>query len=173
MALLVVSYPDLSPGDSARIERLRNEFTLLEHSVLPPHFTLVFPLRHMAEDTLTTHVAEKLEARNAIPFVLRSSLLVPDDEIDRYYVLLVPDEGFSGVVKLHDALYTGPLAEALRLDIPFVPHITLGYSADALYCKHVVDTLNSRDFAMSGTISKVEIVRKECAEASTVRTFQL
>jgi hypothetical protein len=41
------------------------------------------------------------------------------------YVFLVPDEGSGALSLLHDRLYSGLLA-SLRIDLPYVPHITIG-----------------------------------------------
>src|SRR5262245_22726723 len=45
-------------------------------------------------------------------------------------VFLVPDEGNSALSLLHDQLYTGPLVSHLRLDLQYVPHITIGTLSD-------------------------------------------
>lgn len=60
------------------------------------------------------------------------------------FVLLVQDEGFSEVVRLHDKLYTVILALELRLDIPFYPHIGIGSSTDVLACKRLADDLKMK-----------------------------
>src|SRR5438874_242296 len=126
MSLLVIGYPKLARVDSEWIGSIREQNDYLSHSLLPPHFTFVFPLTTITESELAEHLKKQLAGCNRIPFVLRCSILVKDDSGEDYYVLLVPDEGFSSIVKLHDRLYTGILAPALRLDIPFIPHITIG-----------------------------------------------
>ena len=173
VSLLVVSYPDMQQQSSDWITGIRGQYPGLHHSVLPPHFTFVFPTSGASESDLAAHVTGCAAGVRRIAFTLRSSLLVKDDSGDTYYVLLVPDEGFSGVVKLHDKLYTGPLADSLRLDIPFIPHITVGYSTDAPFCKGVVDALNASEFVIEGTIAALDIVRKEGATARTVQRLNL
>src|SRR4051794_24709605 len=128
MTLLVVAYPVLSAQDAAWLQAIRQQHGELEHSALSPHFTFVFPLSTIAEDNLRAHVKAQAGGYGRIEFTLRSSLLVKDDAMERYYVMLAPDEGFSRIVKLHDRLYTGLLADSLRLDIAFIPHITIGYA---------------------------------------------
>jgi 2'-5' RNA ligase len=98
---------------------------------------------------------------------------VNDDSSPNVYVLLVPDEGFSGIVKLHDRLYTGLLADRLRLDIPFIPHVTIGYSTDIHLCKSAVDDLNGQDFEIEGVIDQLELVRIEGSTYETIYHFQL
>jgi 2'-5' RNA ligase len=155
------------------IADIRREHPGLRHSVLAPHFTFVFPTSDLSESNFVAHVAGCAAGVRRLAFTLRSSLLVKDDSGDAYYVLLVPDEGFSGVVKLHDKLYTGPLADSLRLDIPFIPHVTVGYSADAQLCKSIVDALNASEFEIEGTIAALDIVRKEGTAARTIRRLDL
>ncbi|MDQ3704378.1 MAG: 2'-5' RNA ligase family protein [Chloroflexota bacterium] len=152
---------------------IRQHYPELSHSVLAPHFTFVFPTRAASEDDLVAHVAACADGFKRIDFVLRSSLLVKDDSSDNYYVMLVPDEGFSGIVRLHDKLYTGVLATSLRLNIPFIPHITVGYSTDVQFCKRVVDALNAAEFEIEGTIAALDIVRKDGTAAETIKRLYL
>ncbi|HVG00085.1 MAG TPA: hypothetical protein VND68_09625, partial [Chloroflexia bacterium] len=107
MSLLVVSYPDMPQQSSDWIAGIRRQYPGLRSSVLAPHFTFVFPTSDVGESDFVTHVVGCAAGVRRLAFMLRSSLLVKDDSGDTYYVLLVPDEGFSGVVKLHDKLYTG------------------------------------------------------------------
>lgn len=173
MSLLVVSYPKITRQDADWIRAVRQRHSFLRHSVLAPHVTFVFPLSNMVEDELLAHIQLRTTGQPRIPFVLRSGLLVKDDSSDKYYVLLVPEEGFSGMVRLHDRLYTGMLTSKLRLDLPFIPHITVGGSLDALGCKSVVDALNSEDFTIAGEIADLDVVCKEAETAWTVGRFAL
>ena len=155
------------------IANIRGQYPGLHSSVLAPHFTFVFPTSSVSESDLVTHVAGCAAQVRRIAFTLRSSLLVKDDSSDTYYAMLTPDEGFSGVVKLHDKLYTGPLADYLRLDLPFIPHVTVGNSTDVQLCKRVVDALNASEFEIEGTIAALDIVRKEGTVAETIQRLYL
>jgi len=173
MQLLIVSYPELAQEDAEWLVSLRERHRELGHSVLPPHFTLVFPLSGMSKSTLARHIKERVVSSSRVQFALRSSILVKDDSSDNYFVMLVPDEGFSSIVKLHDRLYTDVLASALRLDIPFIPHVTIGYSVDVQACKNIVDTLNRENFEVQGEIFRLDLVKKENDQAWTVQQFDL
>ena len=173
MQLLIVAYPELTQEDPEWLLLLRERHRELHHSVLPPHFTLVFPLSGISQSTLALHISERVVNTRKIQFALRSSILVKDDFSDNYFVMLIPDEGFSSMVKLHDRLYTGVLATALRLDIPFIPHVTIGYSLDAQACKNIVDALNREGFEIKGYIYRLDLVEKESNQASTVQQFEL
>ena len=171
MSLAIVGYPQLAQEDTEWIRSIRTQHEQLSHSALAPHFTLVFPLATVSESQLADYLKQQLAGCHGIQFVLRSSILVKDDSGDSYFVLLVPDEGFSSIVKLHDKLYTGILAPALRLDIPYIPHITVGYSPDAQACKMLVDTLNQEEFAIRGEISGLDLIRKDADKVWTIEHF--
>ena len=173
MSLLVVAYPSLSAQDAAWLQAIRQKYGELEHSALPPHFTFVFPLSTVEEDSLRAHVKVQAMSYGRIEFTLRSSLLVKDDSMERYHVVLVPDEGLSRIVKLHDKLYTGVLAASLRLDIAFIPHITIGYSGNAPACKAIVDSINSEAFEVQGAIHTLSIVQKTENEIRTIAQIEL
>ena len=173
MSLLVVSYPEIAHRHAEWIEAVRQRHSFLTHSVLAPHVTFVFPLHNVPEDELLAHVGLVTAGQPRIRFVLRISMLVKDDSSDNYYVLLAPDEGFSDIVRLHDKLYTGMLTPMLRLDLPFIPHITVGGSPDVLGCKSVVDVLNAENFAIEGGIAYLDVVSKEAETVRTVKRFAL
>lgn len=172
MQLLVVGYPAVGDRDARWIYSLQDDGRL-EHSTLPPHFTFVFPVSTIEENELRRHVRAQAQGYGTISFALRSSLIAKDDSIERYYVLLVPDEGFGRIVKLHDRLYSGLLAPALRLDIAFIPHITIGYAEDAQPCKAIVDSLNSKAFEIQGEIPRLDIVMKEADAFHSLEQIEL
>jgi 2'-5' RNA ligase len=86
---------------------------------------------------------------------------------------LIPDEGMSMMVKLHSALYTNLLAEHLRLDIPFIPHITIGYSENAALCKEIATTINRQAIGIAGLIDMLVFLEKKDNKWSRVRDFAL
>jgi 2'-5' RNA ligase len=157
VALVVLGYPQLGPGDLECIEGFRNEHDMLYRGVVNAHFTLVFPTEALSADALVAHVRKcALDAR-PIDFVLRSALVVADDFADAWHVFLVPDEGNSRFIKLHDRLYQGPIAHELRLDISYIPHLGIASNADSAICKALADDLNGMNLAIQGQISELTI----------------
>ena len=84
-------------------------------------------------------------------------MLGVDDESDRGYVFLVPDEGYSRISLLHDQLYTGLLQPFLRLDLPFTPHMTIGTQPDHLAAKNLCDRLNADGLSIAGSIDALTV----------------
>ena len=99
--------------------------------------------------------------------------MVEDDSKNFSHVFLVPDEGFSDVVKLHDSLYSGVLAPELRLDITFIPHIGVGNYTDARACRELADELNAQDFRLAGLIDTLDVVWYEQQEVRTIAQIAL
>src|SRR3546814_2589021 len=91
----------------------------------PPRSTrtdTLFPYTTLFRSTTATgHLA--VVAGDAAPVALafRCALPVQDPDSGDTYVYLVPDEGFSALVRLHDRLYSGPFADARSLDRPYIP----------------------------------------------------
>ena len=158
LSLAVVSSPEVSAEDAAWLDDLRGRFPGLAHAPLPPHVTLVFPTTAVDAAALTDHVGEVAQHFQPFDFVIRCALPMPDVLSSNTHVFLVPEEGFSAMVRLHDRLYSGALASALRLDIPFVPHITVGYGTDAAYCKQAADAINAENRTVKGTVSVLDVL---------------
>lgn len=173
MALLLISYPRLIGGDFACVDWARRQYPDLRYGRLPPHFTLVFPTAAVEPDRLADHIGARLAGRPPVPFVLRSSIPFKDASSENTYVLLLPDEGCGGIVRLHDALYTGILAGELRLDLPFVPHVTVGYALDPQLCKTVADALNRQEWVISGVVDRLDLIQKEGDAIDSLAAFAL
>lgn len=158
MALAVVNYPTLSDDDFAWIQSVRREHDPLFFEVIDPHFTLVFPTEAVLEPTLIDHVRQQLDSATSFEVVFRCAILGDPDFLDHAHAFLVPDEGFSDVVRLHDGLYSGPLAGELRLDLPFIPHVALANTPTPEACKAIVDRLNSEDFEIRGWVEALDVI---------------
>lgn len=170
--LLVVSFPQIAQDDLAWIEDVRVKHHP-RRTTIAAHFTLVFPLAVADPDELGADIRRQVAGVPAIPFVLRCAVPWPDDTAAATDVFLVPDEGFGAIVRLHDRLYTGVLDEALRLDIPFIPHVTIARFMDPRQAKHLADTLNAEPLAIPGTLSSLDIVLRHDSEIHTLEKLAL
>jgi 2'-5' RNA ligase len=171
--LLVVNYPIISKDNWKWIQEIRQEYDELNFRAIDPHFTLVFPLIDIDRATLISHIQQSIQNVQAFEFTLRCAVLSNDAFSDYIHVFLVPDEGYSKIVKLHDRLYTAVLADRLRLDIPFIPHIGIANSLNAQSCKELVDRLNSQQFEISGRIDRLDIIWSEGDLVETIESIDL
>lgn len=160
MSLLVIAYPELSSGDLERIEEERKRSDSL-YTVVDPHFTFVFAVPNIPEQDFIAEIKEKAAGFGKIDFCIRCATISKDTFSETYHTFLIPDEGYSRMVKLHDALYSGLLREQLRLDIDYIPHIRIGNSVDKFASKQLVDEWNANDFSIRGSISRLTIIRYE------------
>jgi len=173
MPYLVIAYPTLSQQDQQWIQQLRTQHDRELASVVAPHFTLVFPLVDVDSDKLIAHVKAQVEHWPPISFVLRCALPIPDGAGEGTSVFLVPEEGFSALVKLHDALYRGILASSLRLDLPFLPHLTVGKTSDPWQAKALADQLNQQSPAISGRLEALDVIKYEQMTVETLERLPL
>jgi 2'-5' RNA ligase len=118
MQFAVVIFPEIPIND---IDAVRKRFDP-QCGRIAPHITLVFPTSlTFGTEQLSEHLRQ-IAARWE-PFPIRLHGL--RREWTHWLVLDVP-EGAAQIEGLHDALYTGPLADSLRGDVPYLPHLTLG-----------------------------------------------
>ena len=161
MAFLVLAYPNIQGSDFDLIQEFRKKNDELFFSAVEPHFTIVFPTFDLSKEEFCKTIFDKTFEVDRIDFTIRCATINKDTFNEYYHSFLVPDEGYSKIVKLHDKLYSGQLIDNLRLDIDFVPHIGVGNSKDKFECKKMVDGWNKKDFSISGTISNLTIVEFE------------
>lgn len=168
MSLLVLAYPDLSREDRERIRAFREHHDELYYRVVEPHFTLVFPTSGWSEADFLEETRTRVAQTRAFDFCIRCAELNKDAFSDMYHTLLVPDEGYSHIVKLHDALYAGKLFLHRALQVDFTPHIGVGNSPDPHICLAQIAAWNEAEFAIHGRVSTLDVVRYE---NNTVTTF--
>jgi 2'-5' RNA ligase len=157
MSLLALCYPKLGAEDQRFIDEFRDRHDHAYRDVVRAHFTIVFQVRDLAEAVFAEHVASVAATSAPIRFVCRYAMVHNDISSDDYYVFLVPDEGFSELSLLHDALYTNVLAPKLRLDVPYVPHIGIATLKDAHRCKELAGELNGRRLHVDGTVEELSV----------------
>ena len=160
MAFGVCSYPILEDRDLNFIQDFRKENDELYYSVAKPHFAFVFPIEddEFKKDHFVDEICDKTRGVEQIDFEIGCATINKDFFLDYYHLLLVPDKGFSKIVKLHDKLYSNLLFSFLRLDIDFIPHIGVANSRDKFEVKKWVDQWNQNEFSIKGTIDALTVV---------------
>ena len=124
-------------------------------TVVEPHFTLVFGIKDVAESTYLAHIESVALSSKKIDFRCTYVMLGADDVDDTAYVFLVPNEGNAEIALLHDKLYTGPFASYLRLEFPFIPHITIASSKNFKLMKQFCDELNGAGVHVGGSLNSI------------------
>ncbi len=174
MAYLVLAHPLFSSADLAWVEAIRSEHDP-QAALITPHVTLVFPIAEaaVALDKIIVRVHTLALTTSPIALTFRCVLLMPETGQPGAHLFLIPDEGMSRLVKLHNRLYRGALASQLCLEIPFVPHVTIGSSNDSVALHRVAQELNRTTFALQANIERLTIVRHAAGVVTTVGEAKL
>jgi 2'-5' RNA ligase len=170
--LYTLAYPTLAGADAAVVEEIRRTHDP-QFSVVATHFTMVFGCDAVAEPEYLDHVQGVSRRVGPVQFVCRYVMLGSGNDAGQAYVGLVPDEGWSDLSLLHDTLYRGALAQQLRLDIPFVPHMTVGAFRDRALAKRLCDDLNGRRFEIRGTVGALTVATMAQCKIIDRATFAL
>lgn len=173
MALLVLAYPQLDPVDYEKIQAFRKQHDELYFNVVEPHFTIVFPTFNISSQDFIPEVAARAESCQAFDFCLRCATLNKDSFSAYYHAFLVPDEGFSTIIKLHDRLYSRKLFPQRALDVDFIPHLGVGNALDSEQCLAMVAIWNDQPFEIKGRVSALEVVEYENDQVHCLQRIQL
>ena len=157
MAHLIIAYPKINKEDYRQIQEFRRQNDLY-YTVVEPHFTIVFPVFDIGKDLFISEAIKKSRDVQSFDFEIRCATVNKDSFSDYFHLLLVPDKGYSDIVKLHDKCYSGILSKDLRLDIDFIPHIGIANSKDAYTVKKWADEWNSGNFTIAGTICTLTVI---------------
>jgi len=173
MSLLALTYPQISDEDYQWIQEFREENDELYHGRIEPHFTLVFPVFNQRPETFIEEIKRRAADHQRIEFAIRCAVMEKDAFTPYWHVLLVPDEGYSCILKLHDQLYSGKLADELRMDLPFIPHIGIGNSIEKWTCKELVDQINYSNLEIKGSINDINVVEYHEERVETIEQIKL
>jgi len=174
MALLVLAYPELANSDYERIQEFRKHNDELYFHVVEPHFTLVFPLPgDWKAETFIAEIVKQIRGMQPFEFCIRCATLNKDAFSDTFHTFLVPDEGYSNILKLHDKLYCEKLFPHRKLQVDFIPHMGIGNSKDPLRCIEMVENWNKTEFAIAGRISILDVANYENDSVQTIQRISL
>lgn len=125
MPYCLVIFPKI---DTSAIEAFRKKHDPY-CELIYAHVTVVFPTpTSVGRQALIDHIDFVLKSEVAFPIRLKGFHKAWD-----HWLFLTLKEGNDVVKRLHKRLYSGILAQYLRDDIPFVPHIGLGLFAKGEY----------------------------------------
>jgi 2'-5' RNA ligase len=172
MGLMVLAYPEISDKDFNWIQNHREKNDRY-YNILNPHFTIVFPVYDLKEEEFIDHIKKTSGEFSKFDFTLRSSIVVKDSFSDFWDVLLVPDEGNSMIIKMHDSLYRGILITQLRIDIPYISHMTIGNDIDGFHCFNMAKEVNNADIIIKGTINNLTIARYDGITLENIEVIPL
>lgn len=173
MSYLVLAYPNISETDYQFIQDYRKKYDPKYFSIVEPHFTIVFSTSNLTENEFIAEVEKQSQGIKKFDFKIRCATTNQDDSKDFYHEFLVPDEGYSNIVKLHDKLYSGIFFDNLRFDIDFIPHIGIGNDEDVFVCKKRIDELNAKDLLIEGSVQVLDIVKYADHQISTIKKVTL
>ena len=170
--LAVVNYPHLGEHDQKFIDFYRKANDVY-YDLIPAHFSFVFPVFDMEKKEFMAEVRKQATGFPTIEYKLRCAIRNNDRTSDYWHVLLVPDQGFSEIVKLHSKLYSGLFKPYERLDLDFIPHMGIANSKDPKECKRMVDEVNAMEIDIRGTIEQLDIVEHVDGVISSVDAVRL
>jgi 2'-5' RNA ligase len=88
---------------------------------LAPHVTLVFPFNsRLTLDQVAAHAQKVLRLWPCFPVVMHGFWSAQNE-----FIGVGAQVGADAMIEMHDRLYRGPLAEFLRREFDYTPHITL------------------------------------------------
>ena len=173
--LLCLAYPRLKQFDADLVRNFRKAHDRKYVDVVDAHWTMIFPGSSdgIAQNDLRYHIRDISVNSWPIGFICRYALVYDDDGTDDYYIFLVPDEGFSGISRLHDQLYSNFMRSKLRLDIPYVPHMGIATSKDRDRLYELATDWNSKGFEICGTIDELTLCSYDGIVVTNLERFPL
>ncbi len=173
MAYLVIAYPKLAQNDLDFIQNYRERNDPRYFSVIDPHITLVFAINDIDRESFLGEVKDQIADVKPFDFEIKVATINQNDDAKYYHEFLVPDTGYSNIVKLHDKLYSGLFAPYLRFDIDFIPHIGIGNSDEVEASKQRVDELNTKGVSINGRVDSVDVIEYKDGVITTIEKVNL
>jgi len=111
--------------DFSQINEIRSKYDS-NKPYIDPHIAVVFPVDStIGESNLIDHI--QTVTNNTVSFPISLSGLEKSWD---HYLYLTVNKGVENIISLHDKLYTGILEKFWLKNVPYKPHITLGFFAE-------------------------------------------
>jgi len=111
--------------DFTQINVLRRKYDP-NFAFIDPHVAVFFPVdASIGEGNLISHIEKSIEETSSFTLTFKGLKKSWD-----HYLYLTVDDGKNEVIMLHDTLYSGALSPYLLKNVPYIPHLTLGFFAD-------------------------------------------
>lgn len=172
MPFYAVAIPRFSKKDLARIEAYRRAHDSKTQARIPPHFTLVFGI-DCDKEFFISEIEKQVRGVRPIDFDLRVAALDLDPRTGHYLEHLVPEKGHAALVRLHDRLYAQAFTPHQRLDLGYVPHITIGHCERPVKGKERVNKLNQEEFVIEGVVDRIDVFEEGVTHSEPIATIEL
>ncbi|MDA1904523.1 MULTISPECIES: 2'-5' RNA ligase family protein [Bacillus] len=137
-----------------KIEDIRQKHDPL-FGLIPPHVTIVFPFKsNISNDELQSHILNLSKGIGKIEIEFANRITSVGN-----YLFLEVEEGKEQIEELHDLLYTGPLIQFLKEDIPYTPHVTVGRKENAELAAEVAKDIHSLPETLQCVIDRISVER--------------
>lgn len=137
-----------------KIEDIRQKHDPL-FGLIPPHVTIVFPFKsNISNDELQSHILNLSKGVGKIEIEFANRITSVGN-----YLFLEVEEGKEQIEELHDLLYTGPLIQFLKEDIPYIPHVTVGRKENAELAAEVAKDIHSLPETLQCVIDRISVER--------------
>lgn len=169
--LAVVYFPNINLD---KFNKFRQKYDP-NWKIIKPHITIIFPLPNIPKRLLLSHLNTITKGVKSFPINLNGLTKSFDN-----YLFLQVKVGNDEVVTLHDKLYSRILSPYFRSDIPYIPHITLGYfgkennSLDSELYKQAYEEAQKISLNLLCKFDQITLIEGDgITPAKTIRTFKL
>ncbi|EEL45243.1 2'-5' RNA ligase [Bacillus cereus Rock3-42] len=123
--------------------------------LIPPHITIVFPFESsLSNDELKLHILKLSKGMQEIEIEFANKITSVGE-----YLFLRVEKGKEQIEELHNILYTGPLLQFLKEDIPYIPHVTIGRKESAELAAKVAEDIHSLPEKLQCVIDRISVER--------------
>ncbi|ENJ6135786.1 2'-5' RNA ligase [Bacillus anthracis] len=137
-----------------KIENIRQKHDPL-FELIPPHITIVFPFKsNISNGELKSHILNLSRGIGKIEIEFANRITSVGN-----YLFLEVERGKEQIAKLHDMLYTEPLRQFLKEDIPYIPHVTVGRKESAELAAEVAKDIHSFPEKLQCVIDRISVER--------------
>lgn len=161
MSLLALAFPELKQVDYNSIQTFRKQYDELFVGHFKPNFPVAFPVNSLSVDEFKQEITARISNVNRFEFTIRIAVVKKFAGDDIYHIYLIPDKGYSNIIKIYNRIYNGILSSEYNLDSDFIPRIEIGNSTDGMKCKELADKLNKEYLCIRGKVNSIDLLQFE------------
>jgi 2'-5' RNA ligase len=169
--ILAAIFPKLDTSDFNKIQEFRKRYDL-NFALIQPHITLVFPIENAKEDEILEEIKSQSSAFKKVQISFNKAAVHNDLLSPNYFCFLNVKKGAEMLMEMNKKLYANKLKTHL-LDLPYLPHITLGNSLNKSEVENMASIWNAKSYEINASLDEIEILGWENNSIISLEKIQL
>lgn len=160
----IIAEINLSEQNKTWLSNLRRQYSDLTYQQEEIYFSLGSPISDVVPtDMLVEYIKKRVFYFETFEYALRSTQIRLDKNYPEGNLVLIPDKGFSHLMRMHSMIYTYGVEPFMNRDVfrPYLPQVVIGRLSDVRIPNTIQVTreISLSEFEITGKIERLIMLK--------------